>query len=236
MKTKYILFGIFLTTLIASCNNCIKGSGYVVTSVRPTPAFKSVISNGDFNIYLTQSTSNEVKIIGDDNIVTQIETTVNNDVLTITYKDNKCIKKADRLDIFISAPLFVGINLEGSGNVRSTNRLKSTDLILIVNGSGRMSINDSCGSATVQLKGSGYLTLNGEAKNQSISLNGSGNINAAGFVTKNSNVYLSGSGTVNVFATQNLYANLSGSGSIFYYGYPASVNKDVSGSGTVESR
>lgn len=236
MKTKYILFGIFLTTLIASCNNCIKGSGVVVTSIRPTAPFTDVVSNGNFNVYLTESQTQEVKITTDDNIVPYIETNVNNGVLTISFKDNTNIKRIDRLDVYISAPFINRVNLEGSGNIHSTNKLKSTDLTLIMNGSGKIDIEDSCATASVQLRGSGSIVLSGQAVSQTISLSGSGSINATGFITKNTDVHLSGSGSANIYATQNVYANLSGSGSIFYYGHPASVNRDISGSGSVEGR
>ena len=236
MKTKYILFGIFLTTFIASCNNCMKGSGVVVTSIRPTAPFTDVVSNGDFNVYLTQSSAHEVKIITDDNIVPYVETHVNNGVLTLSFKDNTNIRRIDRLDIYVSAPIIGRVNLEGSGNIQSTNRLKSIALTLIMNGSGKMHIEDSCANASVQLRGSGSIVLNGQAETQTISLSGSGSISASDFITKNADVHLSGSGSATIYATQNVYANLSGSGSIAYYGHPALVNVDRSGSGSVQGR
>lgn len=179
MKTKHILFGIFFTTLIASCNKCIKGSGVVVTSVRSTEAFTGVVSEGDLNVYLTHSPTHEVKIITDDNIVSYIKTTINNGVLTIGYNDNVNIGRISQLDIYVSAPIINRVNLEGSGNIRSTNRLKSNHLKLIMNGSGKIIIDDSCASASVQLKGSGSISLSGQAETQMVSLSGSGNISAS---------------------------------------------------------
>jgi len=236
MKTKHILFGIFISTIIASCNNSIKGSGVVVTSIRSTPEFTGVISRGSFNVYLTESPTYEVKIVADDNLVSHIETTVNNGILTISFKDNINIRNSARLDIYISAPHIERIDLEGSGNIETTNKLKAKELMLIMNGSGKIVVNDSCETATVQLNGSGNITLTGQAKNQTISLSGSGNINASGFATENTIANLSGSGSINVWSTKSLNAHLSGSGSIFYSGNPDSVTKDLSGSGTIEAR
>ncbi len=235
MKTKHLLFGIFITSTVAACNS-IKGSGNVVTSIRPTPEFSGVISNGSFNLYLTHSAEQEVKIIADDNILPHIETSVNNGTLTVTCKDNIHIKNAARLDIYISGPMIEKINLEGSGNIQTTNRLYSNNLLLIMNGSGKIIAEDVCETATVQLNGSGTITLTGKAKNQTLLLSGSGNINASGFTTENTTANLSGSGSMQLYATESLHAKLSGSGSVRYSGNPLSVNKDISGSGMVESR
>ena len=236
MKFKTILVAICIACTIASCNKSIKGSGVIVTSIRPTEAFTGIVSNGSFNVYVTESATREVKVIADDNIASHIETSVSNGILRISFKNNVNIKNSVRTDIYISSPAIQSIDLEGSGNIQTTNRLKSKDLTLIINGSGKVIADDSCGSATVRLNGSGSIALTGTAKNQTVSLSGSGNINASGFHTENTTVDLSGSGSATVFTTTNLNAKLSGSGSIFYYGNPPTVNKNVSGSGVVGRR
>ncbi|ABG60801.1 head GIN domain-containing protein [Cytophaga hutchinsonii] len=235
MKTKHILFGIFISSAVTSCNS-IKGSGNVVTSIRPVQEFSGIISSGSFNMYLTQSAVQEVKIIADDNVLQYIETNVRDGILTVTFKDKVHIKNSTRLDIYVSGPVIEKINLEGSGNIQTTNRLHSNNLVLVLNGSGKMVAEDACETAIVQLNGSGNITLTGKAKNQTASVSGSGNVNASGFTTENTTASLSGSGSIGLYATESLHASLSGSGSIRYSGNPASVKKEVSGSGMVESR
>jgi hypothetical protein len=149
MRTKHIVFGLFITTLIAACNNCQKGSGNVITSTRTTEPFTGLISNGDFNVYITPAQTQEVKIVADDNVVSKIETSVNNGILTIGYQNNSCFKKTSPINVYVYTPSIESIDLEGSGVIQSTGLLKSTNFNLILNGSGQMTLNDSCGTATV---------------------------------------------------------------------------------------
>lgn len=240
MNIKTLILGLFITTSIASCN-CCDESGDVRTSIRSVPAFESIVTNGNFNVYITPAETQEVKVVADEHVEPTIETEVSNGILTISFKSNTnkinlCKTTADRLDIYISMPSIKSIDLEGSGMVQSTGVLKSTNLSVILNGSGKVILADSCNAATVSCNGSGMITLNGQAKDQTITLGGSGSINASGFETENTTANLSGSGTISTRVTKLLNATLSGSGSIFYYGNPTTVNKNQTGSGVIEGR
>lgn len=236
MKNTSVLFILFISLYFVSCNKSTKGSGIIATTTRHTPEFTGVVSRGDFNVHLSESSEHMVKIICDDNITPHIETSVQNGLLTIGYKDNVSINKTSRLDVYVYGPSISTINQEGSGKMRTENKLHSKDLLLVMNGSGMMTIADSCAAATIQLNGSGNITLSGQAQKQTVSLKGSGYINTAQFISQDAQVDLSGSGSATVFATNSVDANLSGSGSIFYYGNPPTVTKNISGSGMIKGQ
>jgi hypothetical protein len=67
----------------------------------------------------------------------------------------------------------------------------------------------------------------------SIEVEGSGEVDAGALVAQRAAVSVSGSGDVVVHATESLDASIQGSGDIAYRGNPATVTRDVAGSGDV---
>ncbi|MCK6611426.1 MAG: DUF2807 domain-containing protein [Bacteroidia bacterium] len=105
------------------------------------------------------------------------------------------------------------IDLEGSGEITSSNTWQSESL-------------------SVSLGGSGNVELKGSAKEVSADLIGSGKIELKDFKAEVADADLSGSGMIEMQANKHLKAILSGSGVIRYKGNPELV-KEESGSGTI---
>lgn len=240
MKLRYVLASIIFIAFLSACSEKnIKGSDDVLTISKDMPAFTGIVTKGNINVFVTPAANHEVRIVTDDNIAPYIETKVKNGVLTIDMdmKDNTYIRDYNRMDVYVSAPEINSFIHHGSGNLRTTAPFRSSSLYLGLNGSGDMFIQDSCGTATIDIRGSGTLELVGSATNLMVDSRGSGKTQASSFVTEHTTAHVSGSGMVNVHASKSLNAHVNGSGAIFYYGHPLQVDKDMNGSsGTIMER
>jgi hypothetical protein len=219
---KKIAVIIMLTAvLLSGCNfipvniniSVIKGSGSVTSETRTVTGFTSVSLVGSADVDVKFGDTESVVVSADDNIVPLIETKVENNQLIIGSKP--------------------GVRYSTTNPVIVTLTMKSMDSA-VLSGSGNFTVHDiSADSLKLDLTGSGNLTVNGTANSVAIMLSGSGNVTCDGLQAKDASVTITGSGNVSVYASSSLDAVVSGSGNIKYSGNPASVNKSVTGSGTI---
>ena len=67
-------------------------------------------------------------------------------------------------------------------------------------------------------------------------MSGAGNVSAGDLKAKDVDVTMSGAGNANVYASNKLDATISGAGSVTYAGDPPTVNKNVSGIGSIAKK
>ena len=159
------------------------------------------------------------------------------------------------LKITISGPNLDAIKASSSAFVKIQNINKSNNLDIAVSSSGTIKGNFECNSVNVQASSSGKfsaemdaksavvessssstVTLEGKATNLKVMVSSSGDCNLQEFRVENATVLASSSASVNVYASKSIEAKASSSGSIFFYGNPTNVSKEMSSSGSVTKR
>lgn len=226
---------VLVNLLLASCNDCIKGSGDIAKIERSVPSFTQVKIKGDFNLYISQDNTQRVELISDDNLLPFIKTQVIGEVLEIGYSTNECIRKSHRQDIYITIPRLTAIVLDGSGNVKGQNEFTGENMRLDLNGSGNLSLRFVGNSITNKLDGSGKMVVHGNSSLATHIINGSGYINASSLNTKDATAKINGSGNIEVAVSDLLNAAINGSGRIQYLGNPT-TDINITGSGSVTKR
>jgi len=102
-------------------------------------------------------------------------------------------------------------------------------------GSAGVQIEDiTADSLELQSSGSADLTLAGEVHTQTLDMSGSGSYEASDLKSASTMIESSGSASVELWVTDELSLDLSGSSDIAYYGSPA-INQSNGGSATIES-
>ncbi|MDQ3071887.1 MAG: DUF2807 domain-containing protein [Bacteroidota bacterium] len=237
MKVIFILFLGIIFSSHAYCgikNDCAQGNGQVSKETRDIPAFHSIESNGSFEIYLTQGTATTFRIEAESNILPLITAEVHEGTLVLDTK--KCIDSSKGVKIYLSAATLKNIILNGSGVIVTNSKFSlSTNLRLVINGSGNITFNIAVPRVESLINGAGNISLDGEATEQNISIIGSGSLMAYDIISKKVSLDIQGSGSIEVNATQRLEATISGSGSVSYHGSPE-VIKYVTGSGEIVQR
>lgn len=238
-KLKLGLVIVFALTALNSCKKggvfCYKGNGDVTTEIRELNNFNEISLELAAEVIYIQSDESRISIEASSNLMQFIETDIQNSVLEIDFKKDKCYNSKEPLLITVYSPNIKGLSISGSGSIKSHQLLTADALSISISGSGNINL-DSIN--IVQLKasisGSGKLTAssNNTLDSQDITVSGSGSINFLNVPTLTSNISVSGSGNCDVHVLNSLKIDVSGSGNTRYKGTP-SVTTNISGSGSV---
>ncbi len=238
---KYLILALFISagselavgnTLLNTENNKI----FQKDDERQVSGFSEISVSGRHNVYITMSNTESLKLEGDADAISEIETKVENGVLKIRNK--KQLKNSNKwnnigkVNIYIRAKSLNNLVLSGSGNVEVNGKVKSANLSNTISGSGSMSLNIDVENYVAVISGSGEITAKGNARNAKITVAGSGDFHGSSLKTSNTSAKVSGSGDISIIADKQLEAVVSGSGDIRYSGN-AVVNSTKSGSGRI---
>ncbi len=236
-KTTFYLPLLIIAIFMSSCTSgifCTKGEGEKFTQERTVNNFNQIRLEIDANLHVKQSDTASITIVAQENILNEIEMTVQNGEIEISY--DHCVTNHNGVDIYISTSDIDRITMNGSGEIIIEKRFETEELDLIINASGDINFSNISVSKQLntQINGSGNVTLASQDTTQlhNIDIAGSGNIEAYELLTNETKVEITGSGNIYIWAIEKLAVSIIGSGNVYYKGDP-SVSIDVSGSGTV---
>lgn len=128
------------------------------------------------------------------------------------------------------------IDIPGDGTVISEELFSAGNLRFDISGSGKITFNNlQTGELKANISGFGKLKLSGEAKLVELNISGSGKADALAFKTNTLTTNISGAGKISMDVTDELNANISGSGSVNYVNTPAKITRSISGIGKIGS-
>ena len=192
----------------------VQGSGVRKAEKRDLGVFKSIETNGAFDIQVTSQQPASFEIEGDDNLLPLVKTEVRNGVLRI-YNDG-AYSASRAISVRISQPDLEAVSSNGAADIRVTN-VKNDQL-------------------TISWQGAGRIEAAGETKFVSISSTGAGKLDTSRLRAERAKLSVTGAAHVDVYASQQLDVTVSGVGKVTYHGNPGVVNKSVSGLGSVNKK
>ena len=205
------------------------------TQDRHLTGFNAVSVAGSYDVYITQGSTESVKVDAPSDIIDRIVTEVQGGVLKIYTKDgtnwNWSGKK--KMIVYVSIKNVNAVSLAGSGDVNFKDGLKAPSLKIKLTGSGDISGKVDVKTLESSIGGSGDITLSGRAENSSVSVVGSGDFTGQNLATTNTQVKVAGSGDAKVNAAEKIDASVVGSGDVHYTGAAKSVSSSKAGSGSV---
>ena len=150
MRTKTILKDLLLIVLTfvifygcdksSDINNSdtIHGSGKIVSQTREVDECSGLTIQNMGEIYLTQDNSQSIRIEADDNIIDEVITRKENDVLLVGLKDGSYSNVT--LRAYVSLKTIESITINGAGKVATQNSMNCDNLDVIINGAGDINI------------------------------------------------------------------------------------------------
>ncbi len=236
-KILSILLFLFVTIWFYSCEAwlpCLDGSGAVLTEERLGGSFSGIQVDGEFKVIVEYAPTTSVKVVTDENLQQYIKTIVKDQKLIISNEHEGCINFSSQTQIVVSCPALTYISLNSTGNIE-VNGFTADYFNVVHSASGNITIRNLSVANTldVSLIGSGNIWLGGRADRATINLSGSGVINAESMRVNSCAINHSGSGNIHTYVYETLDVFLSGSGFVYYYGNPDTVNASISGSGQV---
>ncbi len=220
--------------LFASCTpiDCVKGAGSPERKTLSVASFHGIVLQGAVDVKLAVSPSQSVEIEAQPNIAALVLTEVK-DGIWIIHTD-KCYSTDKPFIIHIAVPSIDVVSIQGSGDVTSTGEFNATEMKLDVQGSGDLRMTAVAKTIRAGVQGSGDITLSGTCSMLHAAIQGSGDIKAGELKTGSAKASVEGSGDITVQVSDNLDANVQGSGDVKYRGKPAHVDSKVQGSGDVK--
>lgn len=210
--------------------NNIRGKGPVVSETRDVDPFLNVSVSIPAEVYIYQGPGPELTIEAQDNILDAIESRVRHGELQIGLYNEAGLAKHETIKIYISSVSYNNIRFSGAVDGWAETPLYVTEFNIYVSGSGTFSGEVYALHLSSNLSGSGKLWLSGKTDEQFHSISGSGEIYAFDLQSKTADISISGSGEAEVSVDEYLYADISGSGTIYYKGNPI-IESRISGSG-----
>jgi len=215
-KTALLMLGAVLAFGISGChfNRGVKGNGLRRAEQRNLPSFKAVDTTGAYEVEITCQKPASFEIEADENILPLIKTEVRDGVLFVSTE--KRYDTRNPVVLRITVPELNAVSSSGAGDIK----------IRDVNGS----------DLRIESTGAASINAAGKAKNATISSTGAGDVEAAGLIAEKAKVSVTGAASVNVYVTDQLDVSVSGVGSVNYSGHPKTVNKNVSGIGSISEK
>ncbi|KAA3649896.1 MAG: DUF2807 domain-containing protein [Bacteroidetes bacterium] len=240
---KFISLFIFFAS-ITSCKkenmgDCFKSTGKIVEEQRQTADFYSIEVEDRINLHLTQSNQRTITVKAGKNLQEFIDLSVQDNTLYIK-NNNRCnwvrsFKK--EIDIYISLPEVHNIVYRGGGDVELTNTFTQTNFALDMwKASGNIYLSLNCDYVSLKSHaGTADITCNGTSNELILYTNGNGFINAENLQAKKALAINKNTGQLVVRVSDELKAEIKGSGNIEYFGNPT-IDLTKTGTGNLIHR
>jgi hypothetical protein len=210
-----------------------EGSGKTGKEDRKVEGFQRVHARNGVDVVVTVTGAESATVEADDNLLSLVETTVENGTLRIGVKGS--LKTRNPLRVRVTAKQLEGLTAESSARV-SGKDLKGDNVALSASSSGRVTANNvNAKKLKVSVSSSGSVTADGQADRQEIKASSSGRYEGSKLISRTSQVTCSSSANTAVHATKEVSGSVSSSGSVRYSGSPSTVAVSTSSSGSVQA-
>ncbi|MFA7290017.1 MAG: head GIN domain-containing protein [Melioribacteraceae bacterium] len=215
MRTRILLLTIIMATSLVGCRMWgVRGNGNVNEEVRKVANFNKIYIGGAFSVKIRIAEKYSLKISAEENLLGLIRTRVRGDILDIDTK--KTLSPRKEVSIYITTPDLKYINCSGANNVYAEG------------------INSEY--FEVNLSGAGNVDLAGKTKKFKAVISGAGSLDAKQLKAEETKIKVSGAASADVFASKNIDAEVSGVGSIDYFGKPEKIRTNISGVGSINQK
>lgn len=189
----------------------LSGSGNIKTEKRDVGAFTSVDVSGAYEVEIVCQKEPGIEIEGDDNILPLVQTYVKEGTLYVDSERGFNVKKA--IKVRITTTNLEGLSSSGASKI-TLEGVKNEQLV-------------------IETSGASKIDAAGETKSLEIESSGASKVDVQDLRATRVKVSLSGAGRAQVYASEEVNADVSGASSVTYYGEPKVVNKSISGAGSI---
>lgn len=182
---------------------------------RSAPAFTSIQLKGPISIDVQAGKAQGITVRGTPKFVAMVVTEVVDGELRVYLREKDVKKMNGDPRVIVTVPTLRGFNMEGAGET----------VLRDIRGD-RFEVN---------YRGAGSMTISGAVKQLILQAQGVGEVDARKLIAQDADVNFQGIGSVQIHVTGRLDARVNGMGELSYYGHPRTVNKSVSGIGSVQA-
>ena len=197
----------------------------VITENRKVANYDAIEVSGAYNLVLTEGEVGKIKVKGQKEVLSYLETKVSNNVLYISIDRKYSLKTS----ITVYVPIDTRLKrVVGKGAVDISTEQKLQE------GSGDLEASVTATSLDLQVAGAGGIDIAGETKNLSIYVKGAGDVDADELKAEKATLRIAGAGGISAYVTQEVDASIAGAGGITVKGNPPVFKKSVKGIGRIK--
>lgn len=237
LKNLILIVGIAIVNF--SCNSSLDGTiigdGNNITSTKDVGSFNAIEIDGVFSVNIIESATEGVEVIGDSNIVANVNVEVNDKLLSIAFNKGVNIKYGDDLIVNISVNNLKKLNINNVGHTNCENLLVCKTLEVKNSSVGKVNLNIEASKLTVENSAVGNLTLSGTTNDLEINNSAVGNIKAYDLKSKTAEIIHTGVGNMEITATKKINIENSGVGNVTYKGNPAKTKHHATSVGDIKA-
>ena len=219
-------------------NRKVEGNGKMTTVFRSVSEYNGVSLEGFMDVELVRGNEGSLKVEAEENLQEYIITEVNNGQLEISVQRGTNLKPSQNRSIKVTVPFedLEEVKLTGSGDIYSSAVINAENFETSLTGSGDIKLPVKAKNARANITGSGDIELEGSANDFVCKVTGSGDISAFNFECERVKATIIGSGDIQVYATEELQANIPGAGDIEYRGNPKKEDFKTLGVGSISKK
>ena len=211
------------------------GSGNLETEEYAFTNFTEVEISSAFEFEIEQSSSYNISVTADDNVMEYVQVSKDGQTLkirlgTVTWFGHITLR------VSVAMPQLRGLTVSGASRGDIYDFSSTEDLDITVSGASRVNGDITAGNVEFDISGASTIQLEGSANDMVASVSGASRCNLGSFPVNNADVNFSGasSGTINLDG--RLDANLSGASRLWYIGEPTMGDINTSGASTISKK
>jgi len=208
---------VLLAACVVSPTAChwvgIRGNGHIKTDDRPVSAFANIDTGGAFTIEW-QSGPPSLRITTDENLLPYINSNVSGETLHLRTREQ--IRPSRGVQVVISSPTRAGARISGAV------RLAAKQL--------------SGPRFALESRGASRVTLDGHIDELLADMTGASELTASGLQTRTSEISTTGAADAEIAVADKLKVAITGAGKIRYSGNPPTIEKHISGAGSIRHK
>lgn len=221
-----------LTPLTANSQN-IKGNGKVKTDVRQVNGFNRVVVQGLVELFLSQESTESVKIESEENLISLFKTSVSDSTLYVFVPS---VKKALKLNVTVAYKDLKQIILLNEVTLQSEKVANFDDIEIICGGSSRLNFEYKAARSTIKVLDNSAVSLRGYSEYLTVEAHDETEVNAFDLQSDNCTVIGSGFAEISINVKKKLGVTMSGSCNLYYMGEANIWQRNFTSTGLITKR
>lgn len=208
------------------------------SSTRQASNFDTVVASGATNVSVSIGEEYRVEVIARERLLRHVETTVNNNTLTITRRGSSWLFPLARrgsVQVNVTLPEVRRLQSSGASTLRMQSELRQPALELQSSGASDLHVSAQIEELQARASGSSDIRISGHAAHADIHASGSSDFRGRNFSADTVEIQLSGSSSARLEVRERISGRLSGSSSLHLTGNPE-VDVSTSGSSNINQR
>ena len=212
-KTRFLI--LFVAALLAGgCDWAgIKGNGQLKTEQRPIGEFSEIHASGMFRIEWRNGAP-ALEITTDENLLPYLENKITDNRLRLRSRER--LRPTKGIKVILSSPTRLGAKLTGATELVAEQLTGDT--------------------FAVQTTGASEVKLDGTINTLLADMTGASELNAKSLQTKTAKISTTGAADAQVAVSDTLQVSITGAGEVSYYGNPKTIEKNVTGAGSIHKK